>query len=221
MLDVPESTFTAFAGARRVDSGPLPAVAASVKRAIEGGETSEILIFEDSSARAIEVDFRGSSQDVEASAQRALVAWRKCAASIEAEPRRGAGRPRLGVVGREVTLLPRHWSWLAGQPGGASVALRRLVEEASRDRDGRERRRLAQEAVYRVASVLAGNRAGYEEAMRALFAGNATLFAGCVERWPGDVRDYALRLAADAFSRDRPSAEVTGAAPLQERAGSP
>ena len=111
------------------------------------------------------------------------------------------------MVGREVTLLPRHWAWLAAQPGGASVVLRRLVEEASKDRDGRERRRLAQEAAYRVASALAGDRVGYEEAMRALFAGNATLFAECVEKWPRDVRDYALRLAANAFAETVPAAK--------------
>jgi hypothetical protein len=96
-------------------------------------------------------------------------------------------------------LLPRHWAWLSGQPGGASVALRRLVEEASKDRDGRERRRLAQEAAYRVMSALAGDRIGYEEAVRALFAGNALTFSGLIEDWPSDVRDYTLMLAADAF----------------------
>ncbi len=199
MLDVAEPTFTAFAGARRIDGGPLPAVAASVKRAIDAGEAGEILIFEDSNARAIEIDFRGSSRDVQASAQRALIEQGGRAASIEEEPRRGPGRPRLGVVAREVTLLPRHWAWLAAQPGGASVALRRLVEEASKDRDGRERRRLAQEAAYRVMSALAGDRIGYEEAARALFAGNAAKFAGLIVDWPGDVRDYTLKLAADAF----------------------
>lgn len=199
MLDVAEPSFTAFAGARRVGSGPLPAVAASVKREIDAGETGEILIFDDSSARAVEIDFRGTAQDVQTSAQRALVEGRGRATATEEEPRRASGRPRLGVVGREVTLLPRHWAWLASQPGGASVVLRRLVEEASRDRDGRERRRLAQEAAYRVMSALAGDRIGYEEAMRALFAGNAVAFAECVGQWPGDVRDYALKLAADAF----------------------
>jgi hypothetical protein len=199
MLDVAEPTFTAFAGARRIDGGPLPVVAASVKRAIDAGESGEILIFEDSNARTVEIDFRGSSPDVQASVQRALVERRGRAASVDEEPRRGPGRPRLGVVAREVTLLPRHWAWLASQPGGASVALRRLVEEASKDRDGRERRRLAQEAAYRVMSALAGDRVGYEEAARALFAGNAPTFAGLVEAWPSDVRDYTLALAADAF----------------------
>jgi len=199
MLDVAERSFTAFAGARRVDRGPLHVVAASVKREIDAGETGEILIFEDSSARAIEIDFRGSPQDVQTSAQRALIGRHGRDAPIEEEPRRTSGRPRLGVVGREVTLLPRHWAWLASQPGGASVVLRRLVEEASKDRDGRERRRLAQEAAYRVMSALAGDRIGYEEAMRALFAGSAAVFAECVGKWPGDVRDYALKLAAGAF----------------------
>ena len=199
MLDVAEPRFTAFAGARRIDSGPLPAVAASVKRAIDAGETGEILIFEDSNARTVEIDFRGSPQDVQASVQRALNEQRGRSASIEEEARRGPGRPRLGVVAREVTLLPRHWAWLSGQPGGASVALRRLVEEASKDRDGRGRRRLAQEAAYRVMSALAGDRAGYEEAVRALFAGNAPTFAEIVEGWPDDVRRYALMFAADAF----------------------
>jgi len=199
MLDVAEPTFTAFAGARRIDGGSLPAVAASVKHAIDAGESGEILIFEDSNARAIEIDFRGSPQDVQASARRALSERRGRASSIDEESRRGPGRPRLGVVAREVTLLPRHWAWLSGQPGGASVAMRRLVEEASKDRDGRERRRLAQEAAYRVMSALAGDRVGYEEAVRALFAGNAPTFSGLIEDWPSDVRDYTLMLAADAF----------------------
>jgi uncharacterized protein len=199
MLDVAEPTFTAFAGARRIDAGPLPAVAASVKRAIDGGESAEILIFEDSNARAIEIDFRGSPQDAQAGVRRALVERQGRALSIDEEPRRGPGRPRLGVVAREVTLLPRQWAWLSGQPGGASVALRRLVEEASKDRDGRDRRRLAQEAAYRVMSALAGDRVGFEEAARALFAGNAPKFAEMIENWPRDVREYTLMLAADAF----------------------
>jgi hypothetical protein len=199
MLDVAEPTFTAFVGARRIDAGSLPVVAASVKQALDAGETAEILIFEDSNARAIEIDFRGSLRDVQSSVGRALVERQGPASPIDEEPRRGLGRPRLGVVAREVTLLPRHWAWLSGQPGGASVALRRLVEEASKDRDGRERRRLAQEAAYRVMSALAGDRVGFEEAARALFAGNAPKFAEIIENWPSDVRDYTLTLAADAF----------------------
>jgi uncharacterized protein len=191
-------TFTAFAGPRRIDNGWLRAVAESVKRAIDAGETGEILIFDDADAQPVEIDFRGSLDDVRDSVARAFAA-RTASGAAREEPRRGPGRPRLGVVAREVTLLPRHWQWLARQPGGASVALRRLVEEAFRDRSGRERRRLAQEAAYRFLSCLAGDRPHYEEAARALFAGNASAFGELVGGWPEDVRDYALRLAANAF----------------------
>jgi hypothetical protein len=199
MSDLAEPTFTAFAGARRIDSGPLAAVADATKRAVDAGETGEILIFEDSNAHSVEIDFRGSPVDVQTSVRRALIAQRGPAAPVEQEPRRGPGRPKLGVVAREVTLLPRHWDWLARQPGGASVALRRLVEEAAKDRDGRERRRLAQEAAYRFMSSRAGNSAHFEDAVRALFAGDAATFSALIADWPGDVAEYARRLAAGAF----------------------
>jgi uncharacterized protein len=199
MPDELRPTFTAFAGPRRIDHGGLPAVAASVKRAIDAGEIGEILIFDDSNAHTVEIDFRGSLDDVRYSVARAFIAMATASGVAREEPRRGPGRPRLGVVAREVTLLPRHWLWLARQPGGASVALRRLVEEAAKDRSGRERRRLAQEAAYRFLSSLAGDRAHYEEAVRALFTGSARSFAEIVAQWPKDVADYATQLAGPAF----------------------
>ncbi len=107
------------------------------------------------------------------------------------------GRPKLGVVPREVTLLPRHWDWLAGQPGGASVALRKLVEEAMRDPQSRQRAR--RDAVYRLATALVGNAPGYEEAMRALYAGEAEDFAAHIEAWPPDVRQVLGEMTAEAF----------------------
>jgi hypothetical protein len=116
----------------------------------------------------------------------------------------------LGVVAREVTLLPRHWAWLNGQPGGASVALRKLVEQARRDNDGRDRLRRAQEAAYRFMSVMAGDRPGFEEAARALFAGDSARFDRLVKPWPGDIRNHARKLAAAAFGSraDRDGAAV-------------
>jgi uncharacterized protein len=200
MLDAAEPTFTAFIGHRRFGGGSLAAVAASVKRALDAGETGQILIFEDADARTVEIDFRGLPIDVQTSVERASSARRWTAAPAQAEPRRGPGRPKLGVVAREVTLLPRHWAWLANQPSGASVALRRLVEEAAKDRDGRERRRHAQEAAYRFLSSLAGDRPHYEDAVRALFAGDAARFAELVADWPPDVKDYARARAAGAFT---------------------
>ncbi|HEX4177422.1 MAG TPA: DUF2239 family protein [Rhizomicrobium sp.] len=107
------------------------------------------------------------------------------------------GRPKLGVVPREVTLLPRHWDWLATQPGGASVALRKLVEEASRNPRAKQRAR--RDAAYRFATALVGNAPGYEEAMRALYAGHGEDFAAHIEAWPKDVRQALEEMTAEAF----------------------
>ena len=137
--------------------------------------------------------------------------WRDCrsaahgAAAAEATPiaaPRGPGRPKLGVVAREITLLPRHWDWLAQQPGGASVAIRKLVEQARRTGEDKDRIRQAQEAAYRFMSVMAGNRPHYEDAIRALFAGDRRRFGKLIAGWPADVRDHASRLAERAFHRD-------------------
>ena len=107
------------------------------------------------------------------------------------------GRPKLGVIPREVTLLPRHWDWLSTQPGGASVALRKLVEEASRNPKAQQRR--VRDAVYRLATALVGNAPGYEEAMRALYAGQREDFAAHIEAWPQDVRQVLEEMTAEAF----------------------
>jgi hypothetical protein len=112
---------------------------------------------------------------------------------------RGRGRPKLGVVAREVTLLPRHWQWLSVQPGGASVAIRKLVEEARKANAGKNRVRRAREVAYRFMSAMAGNLSGFEEATRALFGKDSERFQSLTDSWPRDVRDYARKLAAAAF----------------------
>ncbi len=109
------------------------------------------------------------------------------------EAPRGRGRPKLGVVAREVTLLPRHWDWLSSQPGGASVVLRKLVEEASRS--PKQRARAAANAAYAFLHAIAGNRPGYEDALRALFAGDRAQFEERMAPWPADIRAFALHLA--------------------------
>jgi hypothetical protein len=108
----------------------------------------------------------------------------------------------LGVVAREITLLPRHWDWLAQQTGGASVAIRKLVEEARRTGDDRDRVRQAQEAAYRFMSAMTGNAPHYEDAIRALFADDAAGFEKLIARWPADVRDHVSALAERAFRRN-------------------
>jgi hypothetical protein len=195
---------TAFDGDHRVAAGPLAEVAATVRRQTPDGAAPSVLIFDDVTARQIEVDFRGSARAVVARLPKAEAPPPATDeegddnADDTAQPR-GPGRPRLGVVGREVTLLPRQWDWLSAQPGGASVALRKLVHAAQQASAGADRRRQAQEAAYRFMSAMAGNRPGFEEATRALFAGDAAGFRARTARWPRDVRDHARRLAADAM----------------------
>jgi hypothetical protein len=179
---------TAFAGRRRIASGELAKVALAAKRAANEGA---VLIFDDQTGEVIEVDFRGTAEDV-------LARLSGRVSDGQAAPR-APGRPRLGVVAREVTLLPRHWEWLSGQPGGASVALRKLVEEAARANAGRDRARRAQEAAYRFMRVMAGDLPGFEEATRALFAGEAGRFEELTVPWPIDIRDHAWRMAEAAF----------------------
>jgi hypothetical protein len=115
------------------------------------------------------------------------------------QPPRGRGRPKLGVVPREVTLLPRHWEWLGAQPGGASVALRKLVDTARAAHVGLDRRRAAQKAAYQFMTAMAGNAGGYEDALRALYAADRGRFEQQTASWPADIRAYTLTLAADAF----------------------
>ncbi|TWI70026.1 hypothetical protein IP91_01104 [Pseudoduganella lurida] len=189
---------TAFAGFRRIAYGTHASAMLAVKHAMEAGATEPLLLFDDSTGRVLEVDVRGS--DAEALA-RLPVASADAAADAPApddvaSPPRGRGRPKLGVIAREVTLLPRHWDWLSAQPGGASVALRKLVDEARRASAGHDERRAAQERTYRFISAIAGDLPGFEESTRALFADDIETFGDLAAAWPGDVREYALRLAA-------------------------
>jgi hypothetical protein len=191
----PHTSCTAFESTRRIAAGELAEVALAAKAAADSG--AQVLIFDDATCEVIEVDFRGTNDDV----------LRRLAGTGPREPvspsypgaPRGPGRPKLGVVAREVTLLPRHWDWLNAQPGGASVALRKLVDEARRSNSGKDRVRRSQEAAYRFMSAMAGNNPGFEEATRALFAGRREPFHELTEEWPRDIRDYVRQLAAPAL----------------------
>jgi uncharacterized protein len=195
--------FTAFEASRRIASGALADVALKAKEILDMGEHGPVLIFDDVTGEQIEVDLRGTPEE----ALSRLVA-RSCGkggtpdahrAEQEPEAPRGPGRPKLGVVAREVTLLPRHWDWLGGQPGGASVALRKLVEEARRVNEGKDRLRRSLEATYRFMAAIAGNLPGFEEATRALFANNPERLEELIRGWPDDIRTHVMRL----IERDR------------------
>lgn len=201
MTASPPAHYIAFDGKHRIAAGELKAVALAAKKAIDRGTMEPVLVFDSDTSALIELDLRGSSSDVvQRLDQRPDHDGRQNSPGGTASTaHRGPGRPRLGVVAREVTLLPRHWDWLASQPGGASVALRKLVEEARRANAGTDRAWLAKEAAYRFMTTIAGNELDYEEALRALFAADAAQFAAATARWPADVRDHASRLAAPAF----------------------
>jgi uncharacterized protein len=202
MSSEPRGTHIAFEGDRRIASGDLREVARAARRTLDRRDDASILVFDDVSGAPVEIDFRGTVEEVLARLpDRSGV---DVASDDAPSVPRGPGRPKLGVVAREVTLLPRHWDWLAQQPGGASVAIRRLVEQARRTGEDSDRLRQAQEAAYRFMSVMAGNRPHYEDAIRALFAGDPAGFDELIAGWPADVRDHVARLAERAFRRDPP-----------------
>jgi uncharacterized protein len=195
-------TCTAFEGVRRIASGAFVDVALAVKQATGRGEQAPVLIFDDVTSQPVEFDLRGTADEVRerlAREEMGAPARDEPADPSDANTPRGRGRPKLGVVAREVTLLPRHWDWLNSRPGGASVALRKLVEAARLSSDDTDRMRRAQEATYRFMTALAGNLPGYEEATRALYAVDASRFAASIAQWPTDVREHAAGLASSAF----------------------
>lgn len=198
---------TAFQGHHFLLSGPLVEVALAVKTASEQDRLSAVLVFDNATGRVIDLDLSGSKADIIERLSRppqkftGRYAPRSISPppSLEEEPSqpKGRGRPKLGVVAREVTLLPRQWEWLAAQPGGASSVLRRLVDEARRNGGALQKRRAAQEASYRFMLAMAGDLAGYEEATRALFADDRPKLEQQISGWPEDIRAHVIRLAFD------------------------
>lgn len=189
--------YSAFSGVHLVASGPLDrvllAAAASVREAgaEQGGRAPPmILFFEDATGRQVDMNLHGTPEELLA---RELPPAPEAADDASDEGHRARGRPKLGVVSREVTLLPRHWAWLETQRGGASAALRRLVEEASRQDEGAARLRQTREAVGRVMGALAGDLPGFEEASRALYAGDEPRFLALIAPWPEDVAGWLAR----------------------------
>ena len=203
MTDTATPSYTSFDGHKRIAAGNLPVNGLAVKHALASGLPGPLLTFCDQTGQVVDIDIRGS--DAEMLARLAPEGYQlpgNESALIDSEQSgapRGRGRPKLGVVAREVTLLPRHWDWLAGQRGGASVTLRKLVDEARRANVDRDRQRQTNERAYQFMSTMAGDVAGFEEASRALFANDAAKFHQLTGAWPADVRDY-VRYLADPLS---------------------
>ena len=176
------TTYTAFLSNRCLAHGPLADVAVEVKRA---NSAVPVLIFDDTTGQQLDVDTRGSDDEIRARY------------APPPEVPRGRGRPKLGVVPREVTLLPRHWDWLNAQKGGASVTLRRLVDDARRATGDAHLTKAAHERAYHFMYAIAGDFTNYEEATRALFADDRARLEALTLGWPPDVRSHALKLAFD------------------------
>jgi hypothetical protein len=197
----------AFAGEVCIAAGDLSCVALAAQKAMAAGMAADrhdpVLLFDARTSEPVELDLRGSRDDV---LQRLPPAAAPEQENSRQETSRGPGRPKLGVVAREVTLLPRHWDWLGSQPGGASVALRKLVENAMRSNTDKDRMRTSQNAAYKFMSVMAGDRPGFEEASRALFAADAQKFSRLISAWPKDIRDHLRTLAADAMKAEESAA---------------
>jgi uncharacterized protein len=186
---------TAFEGQRCIASGRLTEVARKIKTAADRGNVEPILVFDDLTSELVEIDLRGTVDQV---VNRLGSSDTAGATVVEAPPKRGPGRPKLGVIPREVTLLPGQWDWLDEQSGGASAALRRLIYEARRANQGKDRARQSQEAVYRFMTTMAGDLPGFEEALRAFYRRDHQRFDSLVANWPKDIHAHVRKLVAVA-----------------------
>lgn len=206
-------SYIAFAGSTRIAAGSLRDVALRVKQESDAAPLTRILVFNATSSDLIDFDLRGTEEDV--LGRLALIEQLESPPEAEPPPVEpsapaGPGRPKLGVIAREVTLLPRHWDWLKSQPGGASVALRKLVEQAKRASVMADRLRQAQNAAFNFMSAMGGNLENFEEATRALFAADRVRFEALIAPWPADIADHLRLLSALVFQ----TAEAAREAPM-------
>lgn len=196
MTRPPSATLVAFDGFRRIASGPAVSVALAVRAATTERVDASILVFDESGGAQIDLDLRGDDTAIHARyGGQEPDAPTDEPAPAPAQHGASRGRPKIGVVAREVTLLPRHWDWLAGQPGGASAALRRLVDAARQTDSSQGETRRRREAAYRIMAALGGDLPGFEEASRALFAGDGERFRLLVGGWPGDLPGHLVDMA--------------------------
>ncbi|MEZ4474019.1 MAG: DUF2239 family protein [bacterium] len=162
--------YLAFAGPTAIGQGSLAEVVTAARAAFRADPTRRIALYDCQTGRLVDVDLASD------------------APPSVAEPPPGPGRPRLGVVSREISLLPRHWAWLSAQRGGASAALRRLVDAARKAGAGDEHIAAALDATHRFLWDFAGDLPGFEEATRALFARDFAAFDATTSAWSADLR---------------------------------
>ena len=187
-------SYTAFNNQHILIQGSLEKVVLKVKKQLEQHPSSDVLIFSDSSGKKMDFDLRGSENEV-------LARLEKFIGKDALSTTSGPGRPKLGVISREVSLLPRHWEWLSTQSGGASASLRRLIDETKKQTSAREIIKQAQERTYKFMTTIAGNLSKYEDALRALFSKDKKLFEDHINDWPKDIKKQTIKLAGDVFAK--------------------
>lgn len=186
------NTYTAFMGTDFFGQGSLSEIILKIKKYIGTAENTNILIFSDLTGKAIDFNFQGSLLDV----QKRLDVF---VSENSTQQITGPGRPKLGVISREISLLPAHWEWLATQPGGSSAVIRKLIDEARKKSEGSLSIKQIQERVHRFTTAMAGDLQGYEEALRALYRKDEDQFLIQMGSWPSDIRDHVINLSKPIF----------------------
>lgn len=196
--------FLAFKGHKLIASGSAQSVEEKIENELKQGDKASILFFLASSGHQIDLDsfasdsIQSGATATGSDAEEAVVDTGNNQPQIP--EKRGRGRPKLGVIGREVTLLPRHWEWLDKQRGGASATIRRLVEQDRKAGADQEQIRQSQDSAYRFMYAIAGNLPEFEEVVRALYARDKGAFERDTAAWPKDIRDCSLQFADQALS---------------------
>lgn len=201
--------YTAFAGSERIAFGALPEVVSKCKRRLDKGEERRIAVYDDAGGEVIDIDYRGDEADVlERLARHPMLTEQEKRQLSTGKPR-GRGRPKLGVLSREISLLPKHWEWLAEQPGGASPTLRKLVHAAMLAAGGEQSVKKSLDALHKFMWDMAGNLGeemkDFEEATRAFYAKDWDEFTQYADSWPKDIRAYVLERVEKVKEQEMPA----------------
>lgn len=188
------NTYTAFEDHKILSQGSLEDVVSKVKKRFEKSPASQIVIYSDATGKSMDFNFQGTEKEVLKRLE--VYTTPQSATAVSSGP----GRPKLGVISREVSLLPKHWEWLATQSGGASNTLRKLVEESMKKTSGVNTVKMAQERTYKFMSVEAGDLENYEEALRALYRKDKERFSNEIKTWPRDVQKHIIELSKAVFA---------------------
>ena len=193
------SQITAFEVEKIFCSGPKIEVILAMKNELSKSPNKRFLCFEDTSGQQIDFDISGTKEEIiQRLSTHTITAPEPISADENKAIDKKLGRPKLGVVPKEVTLLPRHWLWLGAQSGGASATIRRLVEQASKANSGENKRKKCQESAYRFLSAVAGNYPNYEEVLRAIFRDDEKMISNLTSEWPKDIVTYAQKLFSNS-----------------------